>query len=308
MKPFHILALAGAVLGAALPALPAQAAPVPADPVQRCRDLIPMIAKATPEAPTAGTVTPVGEASCRYTELKLVMDQYRGWVIGTLTIDRIDFERFYTDRPPLTLAVRAEDIRFEAPALPPPRAYQMKLLHKPIEVTFDYDYDEPAGLLTLRDFTFRGDYIGHLSVSAAMRGLDMDRIDPRNPLRDGALAELSLQSLTVDFDNQGMFEGYALLPALYALPNGETDPEGAVAAAKAQAMAGLAVLTAAGVPQESVDAIGRFIQAMPQPRGPFRLSIAPQPPLALAELETARPDDPAKLMALVKRLNLTASY
>jgi hypothetical protein len=47
---------------------------------------------------------------------------------------------------------------------------------------------------------------------------------------------------------------------------------------------------------------------MPQPRGPFRLSIAPQPALALAELMEAESGDPAKLLALVKRLNLTASY
>jgi hypothetical protein len=57
-----------------------------------------------------------------------------------------------------------------------------------------------------------------------------------------------------------------------------------------------------------VAAIGRFIQSMPQPRGPFRLSIAPQPALAFSEMAEAQSGDPAKLLALAKRLNLTASY
>lgn len=295
-----------AIATAAVAAGTAQAAPVPADPVQRCRELIPMIGKATEEARVVGSVTPVGDAGCRYTDLQVAISRYQGWTIGSLTLDRIDFKRFYTDQVPLTLSLHAEGIRFIAPALPTASAYQMKLVQKPVEVSFDYDYD--AGVLTIRNATFRGDQIGHITATAALRGLDVDTLGPGTLPGDEALAALSLQALTVDFDNQGMLEGYALLPALYALPNGETDPEGAVAGAKAQAMAGLAVLTAAGVPQDSVAALGRFIQAVPQPRGPFRLSIAPQPPLPLAELVQAESGDPAKLMALAKRLNLTASY
>ena len=284
----------------------AQAAPMPTDPVQRCRDLIPLIGKATEEDPTVGKVTPLGDTGCRYTDLQITISQYQGWMVGSLTIDRIDFKRFYTDQLPLTLSVRAEGIRFFAPAMPAATAYQMKLVQKPVEVSFDYDYD--ADVLTIRDLTFRGDQIGHITVTAALRGPDLDQIAADTLPGDKALAGLSLQSLTVDFDNQGMLEGYALLPALLALPDGETDPEGAVAAAKAQAMAQLAILVVAGVPKDSVAAIGRFIQSMPQPRGPFRLSIAPQPALALAELAEAQSGDPAKLMALVKRLSLTASY
>lgn len=304
MTLFRHLALAGIALGTALPAW---AAPVPADPVQRCRDLIPMI-RATEEPPVVGKVTPVGDAGCRYSDLQLTVSRYQGWTIGSLTLDRIDFKRFYTDRVPLTLSLRAEGIRFTAPAMPAASAYQMKLVQKPVEVSFDYDYDAATDVLTIRDATFRGDTIGHITVTAALRGLNLDKVAADRVPEPETLAGLSLQSLTVDFDNQGMLEGYALLPALSALPNGETDPEGAVAAAKTQAMAGLVVLAAAGVPPESVDAIGRFIQAMPQPRGPFRLSVAPQPALALAELAQVESGDPAKLMALVKRLNLTASY
>jgi hypothetical protein len=284
----------------------AQAAPMPADPVQRCRDLIPLISKATEEDPTVGKVTPLGDTGCRYTDLQIAISQYQGWMVGSLTVDRIDFKRFYTDQLPRTLSVHAEGIRFFAPAMPAATAYQMKLVQRPIEISFDYDYD--ADVLTIRDATFRGDRIGHITVTAALRGPDLDQIAVDTLPGDKALAGLSLQSLTVDFDNQGMFEGYALLPALMALPDGETDPEGAVAAAKAQAMAQLAILVAAGVPKDSVAAIGRFIQSMPQPRGPFRLSIAPQPALAFSELAEAQSGAPAKLLALTKRLNLTASY
>ncbi|MGL4967834.1 MAG: hypothetical protein ACRC67_41845 [Inquilinus sp.] len=297
---------AAAVIVAAGIAPLAQAAPVPTDPVQRCRDLIPLIGKATEEDATVGKVTPLGDSGCRYTDLQITISQYQGWVVGSLTVDRIDFKRFYTDRLPLTLSVHAEGIRFFAPAMPAATAYQMKLVQKPVEVSFDYDYD--ADVLTIRDATFRGDRIGHITVTAALRGPNLDQIAVDTPPGDKAFAGLSLQSLTVDFDNQGMLEGYALLPALSALPDGETDPEGAVAAAKLQAMAALVVLSTAGVPPDSVAALGRFIQAMPQPRGPFRLSIAPQPALALTELMEAESGDPAKLLALVKRLNLTASY
>jgi hypothetical protein len=265
-----------------------------------------MISKATAEDPTVGNVTPLGDTGCRYTDLQIAISQYQGWMVGSLTVDRIDFKRFYTDQLPRTLSVHAEGIRFFAPAMPAATAYQMKLVQRPIEISFDYDYD--ADVLTIRDATFRGDRIGHITVTAALRGPDLDQIAVDTLPGDKALAGLSLQSLTVDFDNQGMLEGYALLPALLALPDGETDPEGAVAAAKAQAMAQLAILVAAGVPKDSVAAIGRFIQSMPQPRGPFRLSITPQPALAFSEMAEAESGDAAKLLALTKRLNLTASY
>jgi hypothetical protein len=289
----------------------AQAAPVPADPVQRCRDLIPMIGKATEEEPTVGKVTPIGDSGCRYSDLLVAMSRYQGWMVGSLTIDRIDFKRFYTDRLPLTLSVRAEGIRFSAPALPAANNYQMKLVQKPIEITFDFDYDAATDVLTIRDATFRGQQIGHLTVTAAVRGLNLDKLAADQVVDPAAVARVALQSLTVEFDNQGMFEGYALLPILLALPDGETDPEGAVAAAKLQSMARLAILVAAGVPKESVAAIGRFIQSMPQPRGPFRLSLAPQPPFPLAELAELEPgeiSELAKLTAVLKRLSLTASY
>jgi hypothetical protein len=286
----------------------AQAAPMPADPVQRCRDLIPLISKATAEDPTVGKVTPLGDTGCRYSNLQITISQYQGWVVGSLTVDRIDFKRFYTDQLPLTLSVRAEDIRFFAPVLPPANVYQMKLVEKPIEVTFDFDYDAAADVLTIRDATFRGKQIGHVTVTAALNGLKLDTLAADRVPDPDIAARLSLQALTVEFNNLGMFEGFAVLPILYALPNGETDPEAAVAAAKAQAMAGLAILIAAGVPQESVAALGRFIQSMPQPRGLFRLSIAPQPALAFSEMAEAESGDPAKLLALAKRLNLTASY
>lgn len=291
--------------------LPAQAAPVPADPVQRCRDLVPMIGKAAEEEPTVGKVTPIGDSGCHYSDLLLAMSQYQGWTVGSLTIERIDFKRFYTDRLPLTLSLRAEGIRFTAPALPAANNYQMKLVQKPFEVTFDFDYDMAADVLTLRDATFRGQQIGHLTVTAAVRGLNLDKLAADQMVDPATVARVALQSLTMEFDNQGMFEGYALLPILFALPDGETDPEGAVAAAKLQGMAQLAILVAAGVPKESVAAIGRFIQSMPQPRGPFRLSLAPQPAFPLAELAELKPgeiSELARLTALLKRLNLTASY
>ncbi|WP_152613609.1 hypothetical protein, partial [Inquilinus limosus] len=294
-------AAAALVVAAGLAPL-AQAAPVPADPVQRCRDLLPMLGKAAEEAPSVGEVTPVGDTGCRYTDLQLSMSRYQGWKVGALTLDRIDFERFYADRAPLTLSLRAEGIRFFAPALPAANAYQMKLVQKPLEITFDYDYDKIADVLTIRDATFRGETIGHLTVTAAIQGIKLDTLAADRVPDPEIATGVSLRSLTVDFDNQGMFENLALLPLLLALPDGETDPEGAVAAAKAQGMAVLVVLTGAGVPEASVSAIGRFIQSMPQPRGPFHVEIAPQPPLAFAELAAVESGGAAKVMELVKRL------
>jgi hypothetical protein len=184
----------------------------------------------------------------------------------------------------------------------------MRLVQKPLEITFDFDYDKAADILTIRDATFRGETIGHLTVTAAVQGVKLDTLAADSMPDAEFAAGLSLRSLTVEFDNQGMFENLALLPLLMALPDGETDPEGAVAAAKAQGMGALVVLTGAGVPEKSVSAIGRFIQSMPQPRGLFRVAIAPKPPLAFAEVAAVEPGGAAKLMELVKRLNLTASY
>ena len=140
MTPFRHLAMAGSLAGIALCiTLPVQAVPMPADAVQRCRDLIPLISKATQEDPTVGKVTPLGDTGCRYTDLQITISQYQGWMVGSLTVDRIDFKRFYTDQLPLTLSVRAEGIRFFAPAMPAATVYQMKLVQRPVEVSFDYD-------------------------------------------------------------------------------------------------------------------------------------------------------------------------
>jgi hypothetical protein len=79
MKSLTFLAL----MAAALPAAhQASAAPVPADPAQRCRDLMPMLGKATAEAPAVAEVTPVGDSGCRYTDLQLSLSRYQGWKVG----------------------------------------------------------------------------------------------------------------------------------------------------------------------------------------------------------------------------------
>jgi hypothetical protein len=298
------------VIAAALASLAptAWAAPVPADPVQRCRELLPLIADAPAANPVVDTVTPVGDTGCRYTNLKISVSKYQGWEVGSLTIDRIDFKRVYNEQLPLTLSVRADGILFLPPALPPASAYQSRLIQKPVEVTLDYAFDAKTRIMALKDFTVRGERIGHLTITASLGGLDPDKINRHTPPSEDIADTVSLNGLAVDFDNQGMIEAYALLPALTALPNSEDDPEGAIAAAKTQAMLGLAVLAGAGVPPDSIAALGRFIQAMPQPRGPFRLTAAPKPPLTVAEAATLNPDDPAKLTALIKRLNLTISY
>jgi hypothetical protein len=305
VKHLPSLVIAAALTGLA-PA--AWAAPAPADPVERCRHLIPTISDGTSESVQVDAVTPVGDVGCRYTNLRVSLSKYQGWTIGSLTIDRLDFKRIETEQLPLTLSVQAEGIYFTPPALPPASAYQSRLIQKPIELTLDYGFDAATDTLTLRDFTFRGERIGHLTVTASLHGFNPDKIDPRNPPSEEILGDMSLNALAVDFDNQGMIEAYALLPALASLPNGDEDPEGAIAAAKTQAMAALVVLTAAGVPKDSVIALGRFIQAMPQPRGPFHLAVVPKPPLTVTELAAVPPDEPGKLAALIKRLNLTVSY
>jgi hypothetical protein len=305
VKHLPSLVIAAALAGV-VPA--AWAAPAATNPVQRCRNLIPMIAEAPPEAPVVDTVTPVGDTGCRYTNLRVGVSKFQGWTVGSLAIDRLDFKRLDAEQLPLTLSVRAEGIYFSPSALPPATAYQMKLTQKPVEVTLDYAFDAKTHVLTVKDFTFRGERIGHLTVTASLGGLDPDKIDPHTPPSEDLAASVSLNTVAVDFDNQGMIELYALLPALAALPNSEDDPEGAIAAAKTQAMAGLVFLAGAGVPKDSIAALGRFIQAMPQPRGPFLLTVAPKPPLTAAELDRFDPDDPAKLTALIKRLNLTITY
>lgn len=316
----RILVVAAAVLG---PALPAAAAPAPTDPAQRCRDLLDRVAYkpvGTPaegdqEDPSVGTVTPIGETGCRYTDVlvgghpDIAGGWSPQWKIESLVVDRVDFGRSYADGLPLTLSVRADGIRNHySRRMPADIAYQLKLVQAPVGIALDYTYDPSSDTLTLEKFSFGNDRIGRLSVTASVAGLDPGRIDPDRPPGSDALSAVSLKSLTVDFDNRGMFEIYALLPMLKLLPDGQDDPEVAVAAAKEQAAAGLALLTAAGVPEPTVAALGRFIQAMPQPRGPLHLAVAPQPPVAIAEVAEAGSDDPAKLAALLKRLNLTASY
>lgn len=299
-----------AIAGLSLLALPALADQAPADPVARCKALFPISTAADSQAAggfRVAEVEAIGDTGCRYTNLRIAPDSHQAWTVGSLTIDRIDFKRAEAGELPLTASLRAEDIRFSPNVPDAAFQYQMRLVQKPIELALDYDFDTATKILTIRDFTLQGPAIGHLGLTVAMGGFDPDAVDFSSPPAEKALAALTLNGLTLDFENKGLIEGYALLPALYVLPNGSEDPEGAIAAAKGQAMAALATLAGA-VPKDTITALGRFIQDLPQPKGRLQLALRPQQPIPLADATTIEAGDPAAVTALLKRLNLTASY
>jgi hypothetical protein len=299
-----------AALAAAFTASPAIAAgqsaasaAVPADPAARCQGLFDALKGLSGQSVSFEKAEALGDSGCRYVNLRVNYSTYVFWMVDTLTLDRVDFPSAYAGRPPNTLSARADGIRLAANK--PLFIYQARLIQKPTEMTLDYDLDTASHVLTLKDFTWQGERIGRLSLTAQIGGVDPDHMSQTM----GSVDEgIRLRGASLFLDNHGMIEGYALMPALGVLPDGMEHPEQAVEKAKADAMAKVALLAAVGVPAASVTALLGFIKDLPQPARPLSITVAPLEPIPLSAVAGKALDDDTARAALVKSLNLTVTY
>ncbi|KGM36053.1 hypothetical protein [Inquilinus limosus] len=309
----RITSVAGAALAALLLGIlarPAEAASVPTDPVKRCRGVLDLLAKAPDASETplsVGTVEPAGKAGCRYGNLRISAG-YSSLDVEALSLDRLDFQRVFAGQPPLTLSVKAEGIRMISGGNPV-TAYYSKLVVRPFVFTLDYALAPDTGLLTVSDLSLRHEINGSISATGTFSGVSPDLLEPWRRLPDAAsLARIALNRFSFRLQNQGLFEAFTVMPMLAALPNGTTDPEGAVAAAKAGALARLRIVGESVLPPDTMTALTDLIQDLPKPRRPLAVTIAPAAPVRLSDIADAAMGDDAAKSAILKRLNPTVTY
>ena len=280
---------------------------IPADPVARCRGLPGLLLPSEfRDSVKIGDVTPIGAEGCRFSDLRLTASKYLGWSVGSVTVEHVDFKGAYANGRPLSLAAHAEGVLRVLQSGNAPSDYQFKLLQHPMQLSLAYGADRAARTFTLSDLGVRGERVGRLAVTAELDDFDQAALEGDPQDIPSALRLVKLGRFTLQLDNRGLIEVYALLPALLALPGGHDDPEGAIRNAKLEAVAALGSLKSA-IAAPSLQALRTFIEDLPQPQRPLTLICAPTAPVSLAAIAQTGGRGPA-FNELVKALNITALY
>jgi hypothetical protein len=281
----------------ALFAVPAFAADVPSDPLERCKGL----ATASPDSPLKdaqiGNIEAVGDTGCKFTDMKISKPGDPTTVsIEEVTLDKLDFASVYNGKPSNTLVAEAKGITIDSPEA---KAF-LGDDAKSFDVSVDYALDPATKMFTLSDFTVSGDSLGEVALTGAFDGISTDATTAADP--SAMLATAALRSIKLHFENKGIIDKVIA----FATAQGE-DPKTAIEQGKSQATMGMAMLSAFGVPEPAVKSLMAFAQDFPAPKGPITISAEPAAPVALAEFAAAKPGEP-KFTELVKSLNVAVAY
>ncbi len=131
-------------------------------------------------------------------------------------------------------------------------------------------------------------------MSEEIGGVNPSLFELLQDLSPAEVISLTFRGASLYLDNQGLIEGFALMPLLGALPDGMEHPEAAVAKAKAEASDQVRQAMGEGLAEASGTALLSFIADLPQPRRPITITLSP--------------DDAAARTALGKSLNVSVTY
>lgn len=250
----------------------------------------------------AGRTTPRTEVSqeadgCVATHLRFSIDRYRGWAVERLAVSgpQLDIGK---DRPlPTSLRLEARGVRF-APELEDARArYLIQLQQRPLDVRLRYDWDKATQQLHLRELALDSPRRGLVALSM---DADLKGFDKRMP----SLQDLGVRRVRMVLDNDGLFEDL-LAPVVIGLtPDGE-DPAVAIPKVKAREIQRLRALPRAMLDETSRDAMIRFVDDFPHPKGRLEIEQILDKPLQLRDLKSAAAIAPTVWLSGSK---LTARY
>jgi hypothetical protein len=300
-----ILALAAAALPAAQQVA---AAPVPADPVERCRDLLEVAAQAAGIAkPTASGVAPLGSDGCRYAELRVDLGPGRSWTVGSLSTDRVDFARIYQDRRLEAASLRAKDVQLKDIAVtavlgPGPVRFDAAL---------DYRWDAATGEVEVASLSLSGPGLGEVALSNRRGNVQDQTFSLDFGSRFPVLAVIGagdLKALSLRFRDDGIVDRVLTAGAQGLAEKDAGSSEAERKAALLQAVQNqVASMSAGGFPDAMVTPLLAFVRDFPAPR-PITLTAAPTGTVPMPALLFGEDAGDATPEELFRRLNLVVTY
>ena len=287
----------------------AKAAPVPADPAERCRGLLEIVAQAAGIAtPAAGTVQPLGSDGCRYAELRVDLGPGRSWTVGSLSADRLDFARIYQDRRLEAASLRAKDVRLKDTAVtaalgPGPVRFDAAL---------DYRWDAATGEVEVASLSLSGPGLGEMVLSNRRGNVQAQAFSLDFGSRFPVLAVIGagdLTALSLRFRDDGIVDRILTAGARGLADKDPGTTEAERKAALHQALQNqMASISAGGwLPEAVVTPLQAFARDVPAPR-PITLTAAPTGTVPMPALLFGEDAGNAMPEELFRRLNLAVTY
>lgn len=305
MTRIHRAAAVAAIVAGLAPM--AHAAPVPTDPIDRCRGLLEIAAAVAGIAtPAAATVEPLGADGCRFAELRIDLGPGRSWTVGTLSADGLDFARIYQDRRLEAASLRAKDVQLKDSAV------TAALGPGPVKLdaALDYRWDAAAGEVEVAALSLSGPGLGELALSNRRRNVQAQAFAfdfaPRFPVLV-LIGAGDLTALSLRFRDDGIVDRF-LTAAAWGLA--EKDPganEERKAALRQAVQNQVASMSAGGFPDSLVTPLLAFVRDFPAPR-PVTLTAAPTEPVSMPALLFAEDAGGVTPEEMFRRLNLTVTY
>lgn len=285
----------------------AHAAPVPADPAERCRGLLEIAAAVAGIAmPAAATVEPLGADGCRFSELRIDLGPGRSWTVGTLSADGLDFARIYQDRRLEAASLRAKDVQLKDSAV------TAALGPGPVrlEAALDYRWDAATGEVEVASLSLSGPGLGEVALSNRRGNVRADAFAfdfaPKFPLL-ALIGAGDLTALSLRFRDDGIVDRL-LTTAAWGLAEKDPGTNEERKAALQQALQNrVASMSAGGFPDALVTPLLAFVRDFPAPR-PITLTAAPAGPVPMPALLFGEDAGGVTPEALFRRLNLTVTY
>ena len=271
--------------------------------LRRCRDLLqPFSPSESLPGPTAVEAT--GPDECRFRNIRLGLGGFVGYRMDTLLVRGIPFNRPPGPLAPVHARVEARGVTFAIRDQPAKLAWMSRQQQAPFDLTVDAVFDPATTTLMLNEFSMDGELLGHVGLRARLENVHL------LTTRAEALPELQappgLRSLHLELDSRTFLSSYVVPVVMNILP--DEDPDAAFQAGRAKVIAAIAaLLPASGASADTTEAATGLVADFPHPKHPAVLDVEAGTPIT-PDAVVAATDDPARLPALLRALNLTASY
>ncbi|WP_240231018.1 hypothetical protein [Devosia lacusdianchii] len=185
----------------------------------------------------------------------------------------------------------------------PLTAYILEMQQEPYDIHLAMSWNDTDGILEIADASFSTHRLGRVALSGRLTGLTAVPLEVGNI---EAFEGAEFESLTIDFDNSGLFTAYIAPMFVGTLPY-DQDPRPAIAAGQQAIISTIAAMPEAQLSAETKAVLTQFVTDFPRPSGHYILDItALDEPVPFTSVEDF--DGLDDLAGLLSRLNVTASF
>ena len=271
--------------------------------LRRCVKLLePLSPGESPPGPTSVEAT--GPDECRFGNIRLSLGGLVGYRMDALLVRGIPFDRPQGPLAPFHARVEARGITLSVRDQPAKLAWMSRQQQTPTDLTLDATYDPATTTLVLSELSMDGEVLGHVGLRARLENVHL--VTARSDGVPQMQAAPGLKSLHVELDSRTFLSGYVLPLIVNLLP--DDDPDGAYQAGRAKVIAAIrAILPTTGASADTIEAAAGLVADFPHPKHPAVLEIEANTPIT-PDAVAAASDNPARLPALLRALNVTASY